>query len=78
MINNEWYMFIANPDYDNCNDAIGEACGGVTIAHLNLVGSAANNIVGVPGIGSGQTIVKVGEYEVAWETTRGGWFTFTT
>ena len=73
MINNEWYMFIANPDYDNCNDAIGEACGGVTIAHLNLVGSAANNIVGVPGIGSGQTIVKVGEYEVAWETTRGGW-----
>ena len=73
MIDGEWYMFIANPDYDNCNDAIGEACGGVTIAHLNLVGSAANNIIGVPGVGLGQTIVKVGEYEVAWETTMGGW-----
>ena len=73
MIDGEWYMFIANPDYDNCNDAIGEACGGVTIAHLNLVGSAANNIIGVPGVGSGHTIVKVGEYEVAWETTMGGW-----
>ena len=35
MIDGEWYMFVANPDYDNCNDAIGEACGGVTIAHLN-------------------------------------------
>jgi len=77
MIDGEWYMFIANPDYDNCNDAIGEACGGVTIAHLNLVGSAARNLPNVPASGLGHTIVKVGEYEVAWETTMGGWITFT-
>jgi hypothetical protein len=73
MIDGEWYMFIANPDYDNCNDAIGEACGGVTIAHLNLQGSAARNLPNVPASGLGHTIVKVGEYEVAWETTMGGW-----
>ena len=73
MIDGEWYMFVANPDYDNCNDAIGEACGGVTIAHLNLVGSAARNLPGVPASGLGHTIVKVGEYEVSWETTMGGW-----
>ena len=73
MIDGEWYLFVANPDYENCNDAIDEACGGVTIAHLNLDGSAARNIPGVPGSGLGHTIVKVGEYEVAWEHTRGGW-----
>ena len=73
MIDGEWYMFVANPEYDNCNAAIGEACGGVTIAHLNLVGSAARNLPGVPASGLGHTIVKVGEYEVAWETTMGGW-----
>ena len=73
MIDGEWYIFVANPDYEGCNDAIGEACGGVTIAHMNLDGSAANNIIGVPGIGQGQVIVKVGEYEVAWEATNGGW-----
>ena len=60
MIDGEWYMFVANPDYDNCNDAIGEACGGVTIAHLNLVGSAARNLPNVPASGLGHTIVKVG------------------
>ena len=73
MINGEWYLFIANPDYEQCDDAIGEACGGVTIAHLNLDGSAARNLPGVPASGIGHTIIKVGEYEVSWETTRGGW-----
>ncbi len=73
MIFGEWYVFIANPDYEECNDAIGEACGGVTIAHLNLDGSASRNLPGVPASGIGHTIIKVGEYEVAWETTRGGW-----
>ena len=73
MIDGEWYVFIANPDYEECNDAIGEACGGVTIAHLNLDGSASRNLAGVPASGLGHTIIKVGEYEVAWETTRGGW-----
>ena len=73
MIDGEWYMFVANPDYEDCDDAIGEACGGVTIAHLNLVGSAARNLPGVPASGLGHTIIKVGEYEVAWETTMGGW-----
>ena len=73
MIDGEWYIFVANPDYEQCNSAIGEACGGVTIAHLNLQGSAARNLPGVPGAGQGHTIIKVGEYEVAWETTRGGW-----
>ena len=73
MIDNEWYIFVANPDYEQCNSAIGEACGGVTIAHLNLQGSASRLLPGVPASGHGHTIVKVGEYEVAWETTRGGW-----
>ena len=73
MIDGEWYVFIANPDYEQCNDAIGEACGGVTIAHLNLDGSASRNLPGVPASGLGHTIIKVGEYEVAWEATNGGW-----
>ena len=73
MIDNEWYIFVANPDYEQCDSAIGEACGGVTIAHLNLQGSAAQVHQGNTGSGFGHTIVKVGEYEVAWETTRGGW-----
>ena len=73
MIDDEWYIFVANPDYEQCNSAIGEACGGVTIAHLNLQGSASRTLQGVPAGGQGHTIIKVGEYEVAWETTRGGW-----
>ena len=73
MIDGEWYIFVANPDYEDCNASIGEACGGVTIAHLNLDGSASRNLPGVPAGGVGHTIIKVGEYEVAWETTRGGW-----
>ena len=73
MIDGEWYIFVANPDYEQCEDAIGEACGGVTIAHLNLDGSASRNLPGVRASGLGHTIIKVGEYEVAWETTRGGW-----
>ncbi len=72
MIDNEWYIFVANPDYDQCYEYAGDACGGVTIAHLNLPGSAANNIPKPPGLTIG-TISKVGEYEVSWETTRGGW-----
>lgn len=72
-IDNEWYIFIANPDYEECNDSIGEACGGVTIVHMNLDGSASRNLPGVPASGLGHTFVKVGEYEVSWETTRGGW-----
>ena len=32
MIDNEWYIFVANPDYEGCDIAVGEACGGVTIA----------------------------------------------
>ena len=62
MIDGEWYIFVANPDYENCDIGTGEACGGVTIAHLNF-----NLLAGLP------RIVKVGEYEVSWETTRGGW-----
>ena len=27
MIDGEWYIFVANPDYEQCNSAIGEACG---------------------------------------------------
>ncbi len=45
----------------------------MTIAHLNLDGSAARNLPGVPASGLGHTIIKVGEYEVAWEATNGGW-----
>ena len=69
MIDNEWYIFVANPDYDECDIGTGEACGGVTIAHLNLPGSAAHLIPNGPVT----TINKVGEYEVNWATTRGGW-----
>ncbi len=72
MIDGEWYVFIANPDYEQCNDAIGEACGGVTIAHLNLDCSAARNLPGVPASVLGHPIIKVGEYEAAWESTNGG------
>ncbi|CAI8218688.1 MAG: Uncharacterised protein [Methanobacteriota archaeon] len=73
MIDNEWYIFVANPDYDDCDTAVGEACGGVTIAHLNLQGSAANLLPGVQSSGAGHTVIKVGEYEVNWDSTRGGW-----
>ena len=73
MIDGEWYIFVANPEYEECDAAVGEACGGVTIAHLNLQGSASRVLQGVPASGLGHTIIKVGEYEVAWETTRGGW-----
>ena len=45
MIDNEWYIIVANPDYEGCDIAVGEACGGVTIAHLNLQGSAARTPV---------------------------------
>ena len=69
MIDSEWYIFVANPDYDECDVGTGEACGGVTIAHLNLPGSAAHLIPNGPVT----TINKVGEYEVNWATTRGGW-----
>ena len=69
MIDDEWYIFVANPDYDECDVGTGEACGGVTIAHLNLPGSAAHLIPNGPTT----TINKVGEYEVNWATTRGGW-----
>ena len=55
-------IFVANPDYDDCDVGQGDACGGVTIAHLNFA-----------GYGDLPRIVKVGEAEVSWETTRGGW-----
>ena len=51
MTDGEWYIFVANPDYEECNASIGEACGGVTIAHLNLDGSASRNLPGVPASG---------------------------
>ena len=64
----EWYIFVANPDYDDCYANSGGlySCGGVTIAHLNFE---------IPSPESGKTpsVVKVGEYEVNWENTRGGW-----
>ena len=62
MIDNEWYVFVANPDYESCDIGQGDACGGITIAHLNFA-----------GYGDLPRIVKVGEAEVSWETTRGGW-----
>ncbi len=62
MVDGEWYIFVANPDYDQCDVGTGEACGGITIAHLNFA-----------GYGDLPRIVKVGEAEVSWETTRGGW-----
>ena len=69
MIDNEWYIFVANPDYTACDIETGEACGGVTIAHMNLPGSAVHLIPNGPTT----TINKVGEYEVNWASTRGGW-----
>ena len=62
MIDNEWYIFVANPDYESCDIGQGDACGGITVAHLNFA-----------GYGDLPRIVKVGEAEVSWETTRGGW-----
>ena len=62
MIDNEWYIFVANPDYESCDIGQGDACGGITIAHLNFA-----------GFGDLPRIVKIGEAEVSWETTRGGW-----
>ena len=62
MIDGEWYIFVANPDYDECDVGTGDACGGVTIAHLNFA-----------AWGDLPRIVKVGEAEVSWETTNGGW-----
>jgi len=62
MIDNEWYIFVANPDYEECDVGQGDACGGITIAHINFA-----------GYGDLPRIVKVGEAEVSWETTRGGW-----
>ena len=62
MIDNEWYIFVANPDYESCDIGQGDACGGITIAHLNFA-----------AYGDLPRIVKVGEAEVSWETTRGGW-----
>ena len=62
MIDGEWYIFVANPDYEACDVGQGDACGGITIAHLNF------------GLwGDLPRIVKVGEAEVSWETTLGGW-----
>lgn len=74
-IDNEWYIFVANPDYEQCDSALGEACGGVTIAHLDL--DTAITTLGcsstIPLTPPGLAIFKVGEAEVAWENTRGGW-----
>ena len=63
MIDEEWYILVANPDYDACDIGQGDACGGITIAHLQFD----------VGPDSLPRIVKIGEAEVAWETTRGGW-----
>tara|TARA_Y100001935_G_scaffold57968_2_gene48539 strand:- start:19409 stop:21148 length:1740 start_codon:yes stop_codon:yes gene_type:complete len=62
VIDGEWYIFVANPDYDSCDVGQGDACGGITIAHLNF-----------DGPGDQPVILKVGEAEVNWETTLGGW-----
>ena len=62
IIDGEWYIFVANPDYDACDVGQGDACGGITIAHLNF-----------DGPGDRPVILKVGEAEVNWETTNGGW-----
>jgi hypothetical protein len=62
MVDGQWYLLVANPDYTQCDIGQGDACGGITIAHLNFDG-----LQGLP------RIVKVGEAEVAWEATRGGW-----
>ena len=34
MIDNEWYIFVANPDYEACDIGQGDACGGITINSL--------------------------------------------
>ena len=71
MIDGEWYLFIANPEYEECDIGTGEACGGVSLIHVNFEG--------LPGPRPDawhiepMTLVKVGEFEVNWETTRGGW-----
>ena len=62
MIDNEWYIFVANPEYESCDVGQGDACGGITVAHLNFA-----------GYGDLPRIVKVGEAEVSWEATLGGW-----
>jgi hypothetical protein len=62
MIDGEWYILVANPEYTDCDIGQGDACGGITIAHLNF--DLQNSL---------PRIVKIGEAEVAWETTRGGW-----
>jgi len=63
MIDGEWYIFVANPDYEACDIGQGDACGGITIAHLNFDVAPDED----------PRIIKVGEAEVSWETTRGGW-----
>jgi len=63
MIDNEWYIFVANPDYESCDVGQGDACGGITIAHLNFDVLPDED----------PRIVKVGEAEVSWESTLGGW-----
>jgi len=62
MIDNEWYIFVANPDYEQCDIGQGDACGGITIAHLNFNGPSDS-----------PRILKVGEAEVNWQNTLGGW-----
>ena len=62
MIDNEWYIFVANPDYEQCDIGQGDACGGITIAHLNFDGPS-----------DCPRILKVGEAEVNWQNTLGGW-----
>jgi hypothetical protein len=62
MIDNEWYLFVANPDYEQCDVGQGDACGGITIAHLNFDGPSDS-----------PKILKVGEAEVNWQNTLGGW-----
>ena len=62
MIDKEWYIFVANPDYEQCDIGQGDACGGITIAHLNFDGPSDS-----------PRILKVGEAEVNWQNTLGGW-----
>ncbi len=62
LIDNEWYIFVANPDYEQCDVGQGDACGGITIAHLNFNGPSDS-----------PRILKVGEAEVNWQNTLGGW-----
>ncbi|DAC67733.1 MAG TPA: hypothetical protein D7I14_01560 [Candidatus Poseidoniales archaeon] len=62
LIDDEWYIFVANPDYEQCDVGQGDACGGITIAHLNFDGPSDS-----------PRILKVGEAEVNWQNTLGGW-----